>query len=75
MGYYPFQADRIYVSGKPIYDYSLYELRDSFAFVPQEAFLYLRRACAATFTSCSSKISSRPRRKPLIYPDLYVPLF
>jgi len=40
MGHYPVQAGRIYVSAKPIYDYSLSELRDLFAFVPQDAFLY-----------------------------------
>ena len=40
MGHYPVTQGRVSVFGKPIHSYSLHELRDMFAFVPQDAYLY-----------------------------------
>jgi ABC-type multidrug transport system fused ATPase/permease subunit len=40
MGHYPAQAGEITLFGRPLHTYSLKELRDLFAFVPQDAFLY-----------------------------------
>ena len=40
MGHYPVSSGSVTLSGKPIHDYSLRELRDLFAFVPQDAYLY-----------------------------------
>jgi ATP-binding cassette subfamily B protein len=40
MGHYPVPRGRVTVFGKPLHTYSLRELRDLFAFVPQDAYLY-----------------------------------
>ncbi len=40
MGHYPVARGWVSVFGKPIHTYSLSELRDLFAFVPQDAYLY-----------------------------------
>jgi ATP-binding cassette, subfamily B, bacterial len=40
MGHYPFQSGQITVLGKPIHAYTLFDLRELFAFVPQDAYLY-----------------------------------
>lgn len=40
MGFYPITKGSAFAYGKPIQSYSLAELRDLFAFVPQDAFLY-----------------------------------
>jgi len=40
MGHYPVPYGRVTVFGKPLHAYSLRELRDLFAFVPQDAYLY-----------------------------------
>ena len=40
MGHYPFQSGQITILGKPIHAYTLFELRELFAFVPQDAYLY-----------------------------------
>lgn len=40
MGHYPVTHGKVAVFGKPIHEYTLSELRDRFAFVPQDAFLY-----------------------------------
>ena len=40
MGHYPVPRGRVTVFGKPLHAYSLRELRDRFAFVPQDAYLY-----------------------------------
>ncbi len=40
MGHYPYQAGQITIMGKPFHAYSLFELREMFAFVPQDVFLY-----------------------------------
>jgi ATP-binding cassette subfamily B protein len=40
MGHYPLQSGQITVLGKPIHAYTLFELRELFAFVPQDAYLY-----------------------------------
>jgi ATP-binding cassette subfamily B protein len=40
MGHYPVTQGAVSVFGKPIHSYSLHELRDRFAFVPQDAYLY-----------------------------------
>jgi len=40
MGYYPVESGSVSVLGKPLHTYSLHDLRDLFAFVPQDAYLY-----------------------------------
>jgi ATP-binding cassette subfamily B protein len=40
MGHYPVTQGVVSVFGKPIHSYSLHELRDRLAFVPQDAYLY-----------------------------------
>ncbi len=40
MGHYPVGSGAVTLFGKPIHNYSLRELRDLFAFVPQDAYLY-----------------------------------
>ena len=40
MGYYPLQTGQITILGKPIDFYTLFELRELFAYVPQDAYLY-----------------------------------
>jgi ATP-binding cassette subfamily B protein len=40
MGFYPAKSGDISILGKPLHAYALRELRDLFAFVPQDAFLY-----------------------------------
>jgi ATP-binding cassette subfamily B protein len=40
MGHYPVTQGRVSVFGKPLHAYALRELRDFFAFVPQDAYLY-----------------------------------
>ena len=40
MGHYPVTQGWVSVFGKPLHAYSLRELRDLFAFVPQDAYLY-----------------------------------
>lgn len=40
MGFYPVQEGAISVLDRPVHAYSLRELRDLFAYVPQDAFLY-----------------------------------
>lgn len=40
MGHYAVPQGRVFIFGKPIHVYALSELRDLFAFVPQDAYLY-----------------------------------
>jgi ATP-binding cassette subfamily B protein len=40
MGHYPVAQGRVSAFGKPLHAYTLRELRDLFAFVPQDAYLY-----------------------------------
>lgn len=40
LGFYPVRAGAIEVAGRPLASYRLAELRDLFAFVPQDAYLY-----------------------------------
>jgi ATP-binding cassette subfamily B protein len=40
MGHYPVTQGSVSVFGKPLHTYTLAELRDLFAFVPQDAYLY-----------------------------------
>jgi ATP-binding cassette, subfamily B, bacterial len=40
MGYYPVESGSVSLLGKPLHAYTLRDLRDLFAFVPQDAYLY-----------------------------------
>jgi ATP-binding cassette subfamily B protein len=40
LGCYPLRAGGIWVAGKPFHDYRLEELRQLFAYIPQDAYLY-----------------------------------
>ncbi len=40
MGYYPVESGSVSILGEAMHTYALHELRDLFAFVPQDAFLY-----------------------------------